>query len=93
MRTASPGPQPPSATNGVGKLSLYQSLLQKQEEQANELPQRSRQEPTVPLTARADGGGAGADVSNRKSWYNEGGSACCAVVSTKLASAGAERSE
>jgi hypothetical protein len=46
--------------------------LQKQEEQANELPQRFRQEPTVPLTARADGGGAGADVSNRKPWYNEG---------------------
>ena len=65
-------PQPPSATNGVGKLSLYQSLLQKQEEQANELPQRTKQEPTVPLTARADGGGAGADVSNRKPWYNEG---------------------
>lgn len=67
-------PQPPSATNGVGKLSLYQSFLQKQEEQANnELPQRTRQEPTVPLTARADGNGAGgADASKRKSWYNEG---------------------
>jgi len=65
-------PQPPSATNGVGKLSLYQSLLQKHEEQANELPQRTKQEPTVPLTARADGSGAGADASNRKSWYNEG---------------------
>ena len=42
----------------MGKLSL---LLQKQqEEQAkSDLPERTRQEPTVPLTARAVGGGGG----------------------------------
>ena len=67
-------PQPPSAApHGIGTLSLYSSLLQKQQdEHANALPERTRHEPTVPMTAR-DASAPGADASKRvKSWNNEG---------------------
>ncbi len=74
-------PQPPSGTQGTSKL--YSSFLQKQsayeqhvqqqhkEAQANDLPDRTKQEPSAPLTARAEGGGVG--TSKRiKTWNNEG---------------------
>ena len=66
---------PPLNTNVVGKLSLYAYSRQKQEEDsANAIPERTRQEPTVPLTARPEPkGGNGVEVPKKnKSWNNEG---------------------
>ena len=78
----------------MGKLSL---LLQKQqEEQAkSDLPERTRQEPTVPLTARAVGGGGGggggkeqdAYFKRFKSWNNEGISVPAVPLSARNSSA------
>ena len=75
-----PRPQPTGAGEGDrlgadrgNKLKAYKALLQKEQAIANDLPDRTRKEPTVPLTARGDGKDATAMPGALKfnSWNNE----------------------